>query len=81
MIVLAMVFYFANVPDIKTEDEYQLDDKADGGRRRRPTGRSIAGWSTSLLLFNAAVLIGACGMIVWVILGTASLTERRSGRL
>ena len=31
VIVLAVVFYFANVPDIKTEDDYHLDD-ADAGR-------------------------------------------------
>ena len=30
VIVLAVVFYFANVPDIKTEDDYHLDDAAPG---------------------------------------------------
>lgn len=28
VIVLAVVFYFANIPDIKTEDDYHLDDTA-----------------------------------------------------
>lgn len=28
VIVLAVIFYFASVPDIKTEDEYHLDDAA-----------------------------------------------------
>ena len=28
VIVLAVVFFFANVPDIKTEDDYHLDDTA-----------------------------------------------------
>jgi MFS transporter, FHS family, L-fucose permease len=37
VIVLAAVFYFARVPDIKTEDDYHLDDSAPG------TSRSI--WS------------------------------------
>jgi len=30
VIVLAAVFFFANVPDIKTEDDYHLDDAAPG---------------------------------------------------
>jgi FHS family L-fucose permease-like MFS transporter len=30
VIVLAAVFYFANVPDIKTKDDYHLDDSAPG---------------------------------------------------
>jgi FHS family L-fucose permease-like MFS transporter len=30
VIVLAVIFYFANVPDIKTEDDYHLDDSAPG---------------------------------------------------
>jgi MFS transporter, FHS family, L-fucose permease len=30
VIILAVVFYFANVPDIKTEDDYHLDDAAPG---------------------------------------------------
>lgn len=30
VIFLAVVFYFANVPDIRTEDEYHLDDAAPG---------------------------------------------------
>ena len=29
-ILIAAVFYFANVPDIKTEDDYHLDDAAPG---------------------------------------------------
>ena len=30
VVILAIVFYFANVPDIKTEDDYHLDDSAPG---------------------------------------------------
>jgi FHS family L-fucose permease-like MFS transporter len=37
VIILAGIFYFASVPDVKTEDEYHLDDAAPG------TSRSI--WS------------------------------------
>ena len=30
VVVLAIIFYFANVPDIKMEDDYHLDDSATG---------------------------------------------------
>ena len=30
VVVLAAIFYFANVPDIKTEDDYHLDDATPG---------------------------------------------------
>jgi FHS family L-fucose permease-like MFS transporter len=30
VVLLAVVFYFANVPDIKTEDDYHLDDSTPG---------------------------------------------------
>jgi FHS family L-fucose permease-like MFS transporter len=36
VLVLAVVFYFANIPDIKTEDDYHLDDS---------TGASKSIWS------------------------------------
>jgi MFS transporter, FHS family, L-fucose permease len=46
VIVLAAVFYFAYVPDIKTEDEYHLDDNAPG------VPRSI--WSHPHFVFAVA---------------------------
>ena len=33
VVILAVVFYFANVPDIKTEDDYHLDDAEPGTTR------------------------------------------------
>jgi FHS family L-fucose permease-like MFS transporter len=30
VVVLAVIFYFANIPDIKTEDDYDLDESAPG---------------------------------------------------
>lgn len=34
VIILAIIFYFANVPDIKAEDDYHLDDPATPGVSR-----------------------------------------------
>ena len=33
VVVLAVVFYFADIPDIKTRDDYHLDDAAPGASR------------------------------------------------
>ena len=34
VLVMAIIFYFANVPDLNTEDEYHLSDSADKGFKR-----------------------------------------------
>jgi len=76
VIVIAVVFRFANVPDVKTKDDYHLDDKDAGSPVAGIEERQIdRGMVYFLLLFNAAVLIGACEMIVWVILGTLRASD------
>ena len=69
-----MVFFFAPVPDIQTEDDYHLgeEDETDVARRRR-TGRWHACRSIFLLWFNTTVLIGVFGMILWLILNVFNL--------
>jgi MFS transporter, FHS family, L-fucose permease len=34
VLVMAVIFFFANVPDLNTEDEYHLDDSAEKGLKR-----------------------------------------------
>jgi len=34
VLVMAIIFYFADVPDLNTEDEYHLDDSAEKGSKR-----------------------------------------------
>jgi FHS family L-fucose permease-like MFS transporter len=80
VIVIAVVFYFANVPDIKTEDEYRLDDRdaeSDAQSEAEPTPeREFSRGLVYLLLWlNAAVLVCSCGMILWVILSTVGVKE------
>jgi fucose permease len=69
VLALAAVFFFANVPDIKAEDDYHLSDEDAGagsgaGADRRLNRPLIY----LLLLLNSAVLIYACSMILWLIL-------------
>ena len=71
VILLAVVFAFAPVPDLKTEDDYHLDD-ADNGAA--PVARDVRpALNYFLLLANTAVLIGVFEMILWVILSTAGV--------
>ena len=82
VIVIAIVFCFARVPDIKTKDDYELGENGvvtvAAEAEPRPVNR-VLGYS--LLLFNAVVLIGACGMIAWVILGTVHVNEAAMGTI
>jgi FHS family L-fucose permease-like MFS transporter len=72
VILLSAVFYFADVPDIKAEDDYHLDDKDANGTQAAP--REVKrGPVYSLLLLNAAVLIGIMSMILWLILNALPL--------
>jgi MFS transporter, FHS family, L-fucose permease len=68
VLVLAVIFYFSNVPDLKTEDEYHLDDKdANGGATAAP--RQVnRGPVYFLILGNITVLLCVFGMILWLVL-------------
>jgi MFS transporter, FHS family, L-fucose permease len=72
--VLAVVFYFANVPDIRSEDDYHLDDDAAVPEVSKGADREVRrGLVYSLLWLNAAVLTCICGMILWLILSACGV--------
>jgi len=76
VILIAAVFRFSNVPDVKTKDDYHLDVQDAGTPVADIEERQInRGMVYFLLLFNAAVLVGACGMILWVILGALRVSD------
>jgi len=81
VLVLAVVFYFAPVPDIKAEDDYHLDDNNNEGKQAgAKTDRVMnRGRIYALLLANVTVLIGVFGMIFWLILDSLRLGERLVG--
>jgi len=74
-LAIAVVFYFANVPDVKMEDDYHLDEKSEQAEAaaERSINRSLV---YVLLWLNAVTLIGAVGMIAWAILGSLHLSEK-----
>src|SRR5512139_3717561 len=67
VLILATIFYFAPVPDIKAEDDYQIDEKDNGSAKASaPATREVnRGLSYALLLGNAAALIGVFVFILW----------------
>lgn len=76
VMLLAIAFYFAPMPDIKTADEYHLDEKDAGsvtsGLEERRLNRGLIYF---LLLCNVIALVGVFDMILWVILSTSNVNS------
>ena len=68
VLILAVIFFFSPVPDIKAEDDYHLDDKDNGSTKAAaPAIREVnRGLSYALLLGNVAALIGVFIFIFWL---------------
>jgi MFS transporter, FHS family, L-fucose permease len=80
VLVLAVVFFFANVPDIKSKDDYELDENGATSTPSADADRRLNHPLIYLMLvLNSAVLIFACGMILWLILDTAKVGEHCVG--
>lgn len=81
VLVLAVIFYFAPVPDIKAEDDYQMDAKDNESEAAAaPAGRqSNRGLSYLLLLGNVAALIGVFVFILWLTFDGLKLGPRLVG--
>jgi fucose permease len=68
VLILAVIFFFAPVPDVKAADDYHMDDKNDANQAdAAPTERKVnRGLSYALLLGNMAALIGVFLFILWL---------------
>jgi fucose permease len=74
--VLAVIFYFAYIPDIKTEDDYHLDDQDAAGKASTSAGREVNRvLSYALLLLNASVLVGVFALILSLILSAFNASQ------
>jgi fucose permease len=78
VLILAVVFFFAPVPDVKSED---MDAKANGDKTASaPTERHVnRGLSYTLLLGNVAALIGVFVFILWLTFDGLKLGPRLVG--
>lgn len=73
VLVLAVIFYFAPVPDIQTEDDYGISRKEESTAVAVATGGLSRVVAYFLLWFNTIVLVGVFGMISWLILSAFNL--------
>ncbi len=75
VLILAVIFFFAPVPDVKAEDDYNIEGK-NGNKveAAAPAIRKVnRGLSYCLLMGNIAALFGVFGMIAWLALGSLGL--------
>ena len=80
VLLLAIVFLFSPVPDIKSEDDYHLDDNSDAKAGAADAGREVKhGPVYALLLANVAALIGVFGLILWLILSALNAGQHLAG--
>ncbi len=69
VLVLAVVFFFAPVPDIKAEDDYGLNKEDESAEGSILVDRKVSRVPVYVLLwFNAIVLVSVFGLIAWLIL-------------
>ena len=69
VLALSVVFYFANVPDVKAEDDYHIGNEDAAARNGTGADRQLNRVLIYILLMlNSAVLVFLCGMILWLIL-------------
>ncbi|MBI5387380.1 MAG: MFS transporter [Verrucomicrobia bacterium] len=79
VLILAVIFFFAPVPDVKAEDEFHMDDK-DDARKAAPAERKVnRGLSYALLLGNVAALLGVFVFILWLTFDGLKLGPRLVG--
>ena len=68
VLLLAIGFYFAYVPDIQTKDEYQKGEKDESQAGSAGASRKAGSVLEYLLILaNAAVLTGIIGMFAWLV--------------
>jgi fucose permease len=81
VLILAIIFFFAPVPDVKAEDDYHLDETDSGSATASaPAIREVnRGLSYTLLLGNVAALIGVFIFIFWLTLDGLRLGPRLVG--
>jgi MFS transporter, FHS family, L-fucose permease len=75
VLVLAVMFYFAYIPDIKAEDDYHLDTKDSPNVAEAAEREVNRGLVCFLMLLNAAVLVGIFTMILSLIFSAIHFSQ------
>ncbi len=80
VLLLAVIFFFAPVPDIRPKDDYELDANHGNADAAAPTVRHVnRGLSYALLLGNVAALLGVFVFILWLTFDSLHLGPRLVG--
>ncbi|HEX5790581.1 MAG TPA: MFS transporter, partial [Luteolibacter sp.] len=74
VLVLAVIFFFAKLPDIKSDDEFHLDEKDNPGHTPAPVPHR--GTAMFMLWVNAIVLSFAVGMIISAIVAIPAVSTK-----
>nr|MCU0871231.1 MFS transporter [Pirellulaceae bacterium] len=79
VLLLAIVFFFAPVPDIRAKDDYELDEK-NGDGLEAPSIRHVNRWLSYVLLLGCVgALFTVFGMILWLSLDSLNVGSRLVG--
>jgi fucose permease len=69
VLVLSVIFYFAYIPDVKTKDDYHIDETDEANGAKAAIERELNRGQIYLFLFlNTAVLICISGIFLWLLL-------------
>lgn len=80
VLLLSVVFYFANMPDIKTDDDYHLEDNGAAGGASATADRKIHRVQVYWLMWlNAAVLVGVFALFAWLIVSAFDVNKQLVG--
>lgn len=79
VLVLAVTFFFSKLPDIKSEDEFHLDDKDAPGSAPAPVANR--GTAMLLLWLNIVVLSFAVAMIISAVVAIPAVSQKIAGAL
>jgi len=77
VLVLAVIFFFSPVPDVQTEDDYNIGSKDEKEVVADKADRKVARVPAYFLLWlNTIALVCVFGMILWLILNTLEMGPR-----
>jgi FHS family L-fucose permease-like MFS transporter len=80
VVILAAVFWFSPVPDVRSKDEDEPDEKKDADPQASTPDRKVnRGLVYALLLANAVSLTFICGLILWTVINLSGLATEGGG--
>jgi fucose permease len=69
VLVLSVIFYFAYIPDIKTQDDYHIEENDENTGAKANIERQLnRGLIYLFLLLNVSVLVCITGIFLWLLL-------------